>query len=368
MAFQCSTLSSRNPRLAPKPAFANTASSLPKCSVAVATAACWSSQIVTSQLSGIATSVPPRSEASDSSLSCERAASATRHPVSTACWAVAAPMPLLAPVMRSTGESVMAPVLAPLRYSFLMAAARFPGLHAEQGHYESFYLKACHPTEPVALWLRHTVHKAPGASATGSLWFTLFDSRARGPWAVKQTFAGPSTSAAEYIRVGEASLTAATARGRAEGRGHTAAWDLSYESRSEPLFHLPRPWMYRSPLPRTKLLTPHPDARFHGRLEVDGEEVDVAGWRGMVGHNWGAQHAQRWIWIHATGFDDDHTGWIDVALGRIRLGRFTTPWIANGALFLEGQRLRLGGLARASVTEVREEADRCVLALPGREL
>jgi hypothetical protein len=249
-----------------------------------------------------------------------------------------------------------------------MAAARFPGLPAEQGHYESFYLKACHPTEPVALWLRHTVHKAPGASATGSLWFTLFDSRAPGPWAVKQTFAGPSTSAEEYIRVGEASLTAASARGRAEGRGHTAVWDLSYESRSEPLFHLPRPWMYRSPLPRTKLLTPHPDARFHGRLEVDGEEVDVAGWRGMVGHNWGAQHAQRWIWIHATGFDDDPTGWLDVALGRIRLGRFTTPWIANGALFLEGQRLRLGGLARASVTEVREEADRCVLALPGREL
>ena len=56
-----------------------------------------------------------------------------------------------------------------------MASARFPAVPAAAGHYESFYLKAAHPSQPRGLWLRYTVHKPPGAAATGSLWFTLFD-------------------------------------------------------------------------------------------------------------------------------------------------------------------------------------------------
>ena len=53
-------------------------------------------------------------------------------------------------------------------------AARFPDVPARAGHYESFYLKLCHPSEPLGAWIRYTVHKRPGAAPTGSLWFTLF--------------------------------------------------------------------------------------------------------------------------------------------------------------------------------------------------
>ena len=41
--------------------------------------------------------------------------------------------------------------------------ARFPAVPVEAGHYESFYLKACHPAEPLGVWIRYTVHKRPGA-------------------------------------------------------------------------------------------------------------------------------------------------------------------------------------------------------------
>ena len=44
-------------------------------------------------------------------------------------------------------------------------AARFPDVPARAGHYESFYLKLCHPSEPLGAWIRYTVHKRPGASA-----------------------------------------------------------------------------------------------------------------------------------------------------------------------------------------------------------
>ena len=62
---------------------------------------------VTSQRRAIACSSPPSSAASSDSLSSERAASATRQPSLTAWRAVSAPMPLLAPVMSSTGSSAM---------------------------------------------------------------------------------------------------------------------------------------------------------------------------------------------------------------------------------------------------------------------
>ena len=243
--------------------------------------------------------------------------------------------------------------------------ARFPDIGRKAGHYESFYLKASHPSEPVGLWIRYTVHKRPDADPTGSLWFTLFDER---PRAVKQTFAGPLAGPDEYIRIGEASFSPGAVQGKAEGEGRAASWDLTFDSSSEPLHHLPRPWMYRAPVPRTKLLSPHPDARFSGHAEIDGRSVTLDGWRGMVGHNWGAQHAERWIWTHAAGMGDDGDAWLDIGLGRIKVGPVTTPWIANGVLSLDGERYPLGGPGRARRTEVRETPQRCEFVLPGSDL
>jgi len=241
--------------------------------------------------------------------------------------------------------------------------ARFPEVEAGAGHYESFYLKACHPSEPIALWVRYTVHKRPGATPTGSLWFTLFG--ADGPRAVKQTFANVGAPGGGYIVMGESIFTPALVRGLAEGEGHSASWNLSLEGSAAPFRHLPRAWMYRSPLPRTKLLSPHPDVRFSGRAEIDGHQVDLDGWRGMAGHNWGAQHAERWIWMHGAGFAEKEDAWFDAALGRIKVGPLTTPWIANAVLSLEGERYRLGGPARARSTEVRETPEGSEFVLTG---
>jgi hypothetical protein len=244
------------------------------------------------------------------------------------------------------------------------SAARFPELSLAAGHYESFYLKATHPTEPVSIWIRYTVHKGPGAAARGSLWFTLFDSRADGPWAVKTTTDDVGADPGEYIHVGAARFEP----GRVFGSAGEASWDLSFDSPEPPFRHLPRDFMYRAPLPRTKLLSPYPDARFNGRVQAGGRTVDLDDWRGMVGHNWGAQHAERWIWLHGAGFDGHDDAWIDAALGRIAIGPWTTPWVANGVLSLDGVRHRLGGLGAARRTEVSERPDGAAFTLPGRDI
>jgi hypothetical protein len=245
------------------------------------------------------------------------------------------------------------------------AGARFTTVSANSGHYESFYVKLCHPDRPLGAWVRYTVHKRPGAAPKGSLWFTLFDAEADGPRASKATTAELGAGGGDWLRVGDSAIGAGRAAGAAPNKRCYAAWDLRFESAEAPLFHLPANFLYRAPLPRTKLLSPAPAARFEGRLTIDGDELDVGGWRGMVGHNWGAQHAERWIWLHGLGFAGAGEGtWLDAAIGRIKVGPATTPWIANGALSLDGERIALGGLGRRA--SVSEQPDRCEFTLPGR--
>jgi hypothetical protein len=235
--------------------------------------------------------------------------------------------------------------------------ARFPAVPIEAGHYESFYIKACHPDQPLAAWIRYTVHKRPGQAPNGSLWVTLFDGAAEGPRAHKQTTPEPLARGEDWIAVGEATMREGEAVGAIEG----ASWNLRISGGEPPLFHLPRAWMYRTRLPRTKLLSPLPAARFDGSLEVDGRFVTVDGWRGVIGHNWGAQHAERWIWLHGL---TDSGDWLDAALGKVKLGRWTTPWIGSGAISIGGRRHALGGPGRTP--SVRETPDSCEVSLAGR--
>jgi hypothetical protein len=246
----------------------------------------------------------------------------------------------------------------------LVTSARFPGVSPERGHYESFYVKACHPQGGLGVWIRYTVHKRPGAAAVGALWFTLFD-REQGVCASKVQVAGPRAGPGRYIELGEAWLDGSSAAGQAPSEHLDAEWELTFSGSEEPLRHLPRDWMYRSRLPRTKVLSPHPAVLVRGAARAGSREIRLDGWPGTVGHNWGAEHARRAIWVHGANFHGHERAWIDLAIGRVGVGPLTTPWIANGALSLDGVRHRLGGLERVASTRVAETPERCELGLEG---
>ena len=245
--------------------------------------------------------------------------------------------------------------------------ARFPHLAARAGHYESFYIKASRPGGGQGIWIRHTVHKRPGAEPSAAIWFVLFDRDAGAPRATKVTVgAGELAVPADaWIRVNGAELGPAGARGAVETDALRARWDLSFSGSAIPCKYLPADWLYRAPLPRTKFIAPYPDARFDGHLEVDQQLIEISGWPGMIGHNWGTEHAERWVWLEGSGFSGSEQTYFDAAAARLKIGPWITPWVGAGVMMLEGQTHRLGGLRRIRETSIEASAGTCSFFLPG---
>lgn len=249
--------------------------------------------------------------------------------------------------------------------------ARFPGVPAKAGHYESFYIKACRPGGGRGVWIRHTVHKRPGAEPNASIWFVLFDREAEGPRATKVTLPASELSVPPggWIRVGEAEVGPGRAAGSVATEALAASWSLTFSGDAEPCRYLPADWLYEAPLPRTKFVAPYPVASFDGRLEVGGETIDVSGWPGMIGHNWGSEHAERWVWLEGTGFAGGAPGdYFDAGAARVKLGSRISPWIPAGMLVLDGERHRLGGLGSIRSASIEESAGACEFVLPGKNV
>jgi hypothetical protein len=240
---------------------------------------------------------------------------------------------------------------------------RFPSFGAAGG-YESFYLRAVDPVRPRAVWLRHTIHHAPGAPPVGSIWVTIFDADAAAPLAHKVSLPRPVAEPGVWVRIGDSAIGPDGVRGRAGAASYDLAWD---PAGSDPLRHLPKDIMYSAPLPRTKLESLLPATTVSGRVAIGDTAVELDGWPGMVGHNWGAQHAERWIWLHGVAFADAPDAWLDLSLGRVRVGPLTTPWVANGALSIGGHRMRVGGpVGRPHVIETPDTLDLRIARGPAR--
>jgi hypothetical protein len=210
------------------------------------------------------------------------------------------------------------------------------------------------------------VHKRPGASPTGSIWFTLFDSEADAPRATKVTVPESELSVpgGGWIRVAGAEIRPGLAEGSLESEALSASWSLRFSGDDEPCRYLPADWLYEAPLPRTKFVAPYPNARYGGVLRIDGEEIEIEGWPGMVGPQLGDRARRALVWLEGTGFEGAGDTWFDAGAARVRVGRWTTRWIPSGMLVLDGERHRLGGLARSARPASSESPTRCDFVLP----
>jgi hypothetical protein len=193
------------------------------------------------------------------------------------------------------------------------------------------------------------VKKRRGEEPTGALWVTWTSGSGVRAAKLDKLSVAPG---GHGITVEEATQGPTGSTGAVDLPSLSATWDVTFSSAEEPLAHLHPSWLYAAPLPRTKSTSPLPDLRVDGTLEVDGSPVDLTGWTGMLGHNWGTEHAARWIWLRAAGLGEDGRGWLDAVLARVRVGPVLSPWTGFGTLSLDGTRHALGGLGDRRTTVV----------------
>jgi len=240
----------------------------------------------------------------------------------------------------------------------------------DRGHYESYFMRANHPREPLAFWIRYTIFVPRGRpeAAVGEQWAMFFDGTTDQHAAVK-TVHPFDRCAFDAARLGAtidgSELDGDSLVGNTSGGGHALAWDLRYTSPQSPLLLL-KPRYYDIGFPKAKALVGSPNAVFDGTLRVDDREVVVNGWVGSQNHNWGLQHTDRYAWGQVAGFDEDPEAFLECSTAQIKLGPVYSPRFTLVVLRLDGEEHRFNGLRRAVLARGRYEFFRWTLDTQAR--
>jgi hypothetical protein len=216
-----------------------------------------------------------------------------------------------------------------------------PRFRRTTDHVESWFIRANDPRSARALWLKATVLCSADGAAVAEAWCSLFDGDRT--LAIRETVPlasadisggdGPMHASVSGLTMDLGSNGGSTSGGLSSDRGHVD-WDLAFErlpgALGEPLSLLPSRRLIDAPLPKNKLLTPFPAARFTGRVDWDGDTWPVSDFIGMQGHNWGAAHSPEYAWGQCVFTDDSGAPFalVEGASGRIELGPVTSPLLS----------------------------------------
>jgi hypothetical protein len=219
------------------------------------------------------------------------------------------------------------------------------------GHYESWFQRANHPTRPLAFWIRYTIFRPADAPerAVGELWAIWFDGERGVIRAAKEVVPLASCRFAASgigVTIGPSRLSDVHLEGSATNEHHELAWSLRYAGNEPPLLLLPRD-LYERSMPRAKALVGSPNADFTGYLIVDGERIEIDGWRGSQNHNWGSRHTDSYAWGQVAGFDDAPDVFLECSTAQLRIGPFWTPRMSLVVLRAGGEEVAFNTLRQS---------------------
>jgi hypothetical protein len=198
----------------------------------------------------------------------------------------------------------------------------------EAPYYESRYIRANHPGEPQALWLRETLLLPTAGDPVADVWVMVFDPDGTGNRALKEPY---SIDAAAYeydnwtARIGATSIDDRSARGVVTGGSRSARWDLRITPGAEDMVKLLTDRAYKARIPTAKTTVRHPLAQFDGQVELDDARLVLDGWTGSVNHNWGTRHTPAYAFGQVCGFDDAPDSSLEIVTARASIGPLLTP-------------------------------------------
>ncbi len=194
-----------------------------------------------------------------------------------------------------------------------------------KGHYESYFLRANHPTRKEAFWIRYTVFSPKNArdKSIGEVWAVYFNESEH--FAAKKEV--PLTKCILNNTYFEISIDNCNLRSnKTTGSLDKFSWDMQYESKEEPLFLLPLVY-YNLPFPKAKAIVPQPFAIFNGSLEVEGKKIPIDDWVGSQNHNWGEKHTDYYAWGQVAGFDNYPDSFLELITAQLKIGPVNTPFL-----------------------------------------
>lgn len=228
-----------------------------------------------------------------------------------------------------------------------------------RGFYESYFQRANHPNRPLAFWIRYTAFSPRNKpdQATGELWAIFFDGEKHRTTAVKESFPVANCAFSRTsldVTIGEARLTGQGLDGFAASNGESIGWSLRYSGQDSPLLLL-REARYDGGFPQAKALVNKPNARFTGRVAVNGVVLSVDDWQGSLNHNWGGRHTDRYSWGQVAGFDNAPSVFLECATAQLKFGPIWSPQVSPVVLRTEDAEFALNGIVRAMRTTARIE-------------
>lgn len=197
-----------------------------------------------------------------------------------------------------------------------------------RGHYEVWYVSLTDRGSGTGAWIRLTMRAPTDGPPECSLWF------------MAMTPAGERVARKQTLPISALAADTAPFRltigdGEISDRGSAGAFDdVRWELRWEPgavSGDIVHPLLERARIARTMLVVPHPDLAIEGTIAWGDTVLELSGARGGQAHLWGAKHASRWSWLHASdleGLDGSprSCAWIEaVSVVTPRAGREVGP-------------------------------------------
>lgn len=213
---------------------------------------------------------------------------------------------------------------------------------SSKGFYESYFIRANHPTEKRAFWIRYTVFapKDQPQRNMGELWAIYFDGDEIYP--TKAEFPIDDCKFPNknfFVELQDNVINSA----KAEGKAGDISWKLNYSSEEKPLFLLPLNY-YSGGFPKAKALVPQPFAKFKGHLKVGKQKINIDNWVGSQNHNWGEKHTDYYAWGQVSGFDNSPNTFLELITAKLIIGGVETPFLTILVLRHNGKEYHINGL------------------------
>ena len=203
------------------------------------------------------------------------------------------------------------------------------------GWYESWFLRANHPYETKAFWIRYTIFSECSGlnDAFGELWAAYFDAEKQKVFKVYESIPLEECHFVSNVfggKISNAILGKGFLCGSASVQSETIGWNMRYSALAPNNSVLPlKSWLYHLPIPKAKLYVGESNCTFRGQLSVDGCPINVSGWRGSENHNWGSEHTYKYAWGQVVGFDHDCGVFLECYTAQLKIAGVKTPFLSG---------------------------------------